>query len=472
MSEAPPATGRTMPARAAVACSLLTIGVASAVLVGWAIGSATLTSVVPGLVAMNPLTAVCFVGCGAAISIWSHAAVGLRRWLLALAGALVGLCGLARLAGYVFGWNLPIDRIIFSDQLNAQGLPNRMAPNTAFNFCLMGLAFIVLAFGRARLAQFLAMGAALTAFVAVLGYAYSITALVQVATFIPMALHTAILFLLLTGAVLCATPGDGPMPMITGNTAGSHVVRRMLPAMIFVPPVLGWLRIQGELAGWYGPSLGVALTVAAMVAGGIALTWVTARAVNQGDAERRRADEIILRMAHFDNLTGLPNRTLFEDRLRLALFRAQRSGGTVALMFLDLDGFKAVNDRLGHAAGDSVLSEAAQRMTASLRSVDTAARLGGDEFTIVLEQIKQEQDVEMVAQRLLDQLSRPYVVAGTEAKLSASAGVSLFPRDSMTASELLSLADAAMYRAKRAGKNQVMFHGMNQRPSEHAAGTR
>jgi diguanylate cyclase (GGDEF)-like protein len=186
---------------------------------------------------------------------------------------------------------------------------------------------------------------------------------------------------------------------------------------------------------------------------------VTAKAVDRGEAERRRADEITLRLAHFDGLTGLPNRLMFEDRLRRALARAERAGGTVALLFLDLDGFKEVNDVLGHGVGDQVLKQVAARIETALRSVDTAARLGGDEFTIILEQIKKLEDIQVVVQRLLLVLSEPYLVAGIEARVSASVGVSTFPTDTQVLAELMSQADAAMYRAKRAGKNQVAFHG-------------
>ncbi len=224
--------------------------------------------------------------------------------------------------------------------------------------------------------------------------------------------------------------------------------------------MLGWLRLQGEHAGLYDSAFGVAFLVGVMVIVGLVLTWATARVVDRGEVERRQFEAIVLRMAQFDSLTGLPNRILFEDRLRGALARAQRSGGMVALLFLDLDGFKGVNDTLGHEAGDQVLKESARRIEGALRTVDTAARLGGDEFTIVLEQVRGVEDVQVVASRLLLQLNNPYSVAGEPVALSVSVGVSLFPRDSQTATELLSLADSAMYQAKRAGKNKVVFHGV------------
>lgn len=440
------------------ACSVSTIAIAAGVLFGWATGNPILTSIVPGLVAMNPATAVCFILCGAALLAFREDARGARRWLPVALGALVGACGLVRLLAYVFAWNLPVDTLLFASRVNVGSIPNRMAPNTAFNFCLDGLALACLPFGRPRLTQLLALGAAFTGFIALLGYAYSASSLVRVATFIPMALHTAVLFLLVAAAVLCVTPERGVAAAVTSKLPGGRVIRRMIPTLLVAPPLLGWLRLQGEFAGLYGPSFGVALTVGVMVAMGLGMTWLTARAVDRSDFERRRAEEIALRLAHFDKLTGLPNRALFDDRLRQALARARRSKGTVALLFLDLDGFKQVNDRFGHEGGDQVLKEAARRIATALRSVDTAARLGGDEFTVVLEAVKTVEDVEMVARRLLLMLSSPYPIADTQAWLSASVGVGLYPGDSELPSELLSLADAAMYRAKRAGKNQVAFH--------------
>jgi diguanylate cyclase (GGDEF)-like protein len=438
----------------------LTVAVALAVLTGWAIGNQRLTTIVTGLVAMNPLTATCFILSAAALLIWPTVATSPRPWQPVVLASLVGLCGLARLCGYLFDWNVPLDRLLFSSRLALHGgLPNRMAPNTALNFCLIGLAILLLALKRVRLAQFLVLGAALAAFVTLVGYAYSLTSLVRIAAFIPMALHTAILFLLIAGAVLCAAPEAGPMAAITSGSPGGRVIRRMLPTLILAPPLLGWLRLQGELAGLYGPSFGVASIAGAMVAMGVGLTWVTARAVDVGEAERRRAEEITLRMAHFDNLTGLPNRTLLDDRLRQALARARRSKGMVALLFLDLDGFKLINDALGHDAGDQALKEAAERIRSALRMSDTAARLGGDEFIVVLEQITSEDDVRAVGRRLLSLLSQPYSIAGVQAKLSASVGVSLYPTHSQHPAELMHLADTAMYSAKRAGKNQIAFHG-------------
>src|SRR5581483_5882770 len=158
-----------------------------------------------------------------------------------------------------------------------------------------------------------------------------------------------------------------------------------------------------------------------------------------------------------DELTGLPNRRLLSDRLEQTLAIAQRDGSMVALLYIDLDGFKLVNDTLGHTIGDLLLSQVAQRLRSRIRYSDTLARLGGDEFTVVLTRARKKEDVDFVAGNLLECLSSLFLIEGHEMRIGASIGVSLFPENAACASDLLQQADSAMYAAKRNGKNQVMF---------------
>ena len=176
----------------------------------------------------------------------------------------------------------------------------------------------------------------------------------------------------------------------------------------------------------------------------------------------RAANEQLRSVALYDNLTGLPNRVLMEDRLGQAINRAARSGKTCALMFLDLDGFKGVNDTLGHRAGDLVLRQAADRMTSAVRKEDTVARLGGDEFVVVLSELPTKAEVEVIARKLVAEFARPFAVADATATVSASVGVALYPSDARDVEGLLERADAAMYAIKHEGKNGVRF-------AEHAA---
>ncbi|GEO82860.1 sensor domain-containing protein [Pararhodospirillum oryzae] len=173
--------------------------------------------------------------------------------------------------------------------------------------------------------------------------------------------------------------------------------------------------------------------------------------------QRKRDEERIRHQANYDSLTALANRALFHDRLANAVAVALRSGWVLALLYIDLDGFKRINDTLGHAAGDQVLSETARRLLACARDSDTVARLGGDEFTLILTDLVDADDAQRVAQRVLVSLAAPFDVKGQVARISASVGIALLPMHALDAEHLLSRADKAMYQAKRAGKNTWRF---------------
>ena len=174
-------------------------------------------------------------------------------------------------------------------------------------------------------------------------------------------------------------------------------------------------------------------------------------------SEREANWHAVRQLAFHDALTGLVNRTLFLDRLEHRLAQDARAGGTFVLMYMDLDGFKAVNDHLGHAAGDRVLQVAAQRMAACLRDGDTLARLSGDEFALLLEGEQGHGSVVQIANRLLAELEAPIVLDGGPVRVSASIGVLLAQAAGMSAATALERADAAMYRAKHAGKAGIAF---------------
>lgn len=174
-------------------------------------------------------------------------------------------------------------------------------------------------------------------------------------------------------------------------------------------------------------------------------------------SERKRAEEIITFQAYHDQLTNLPNRVLFKDRLELAIAQAQRRGGALAVMFIDVDRFKLVNDSYGHAEGDALLRGIATRLSATLRKGDTLARLGGDEFTVLLPDIDTAEDADFIARKILDALDAPFELSHGEFRATVSVGVSIFPRDGNTAEALTQHADIAMYRVKRSGKNGFRF---------------
>ena len=175
--------------------------------------------------------------------------------------------------------------------------------------------------------------------------------------------------------------------------------------------------------------------------------------------ERRRAERQIAHMAYHDHLTGLANRTLFDEHLQHAVAAARRSGESVALLFMDLDRFKLVNDSLGHAAGDLLLQMFAERLSALTRESDLLARQGGDEFMLMLTGLKGDPraDVATVVSKLAEATAAPFVIAGTEFRIGISTGVSLFPLDADSAGALLRNADAAMYLAKSAGRGRAAY---------------
>ncbi|MDA1090497.1 MAG: sensor domain-containing diguanylate cyclase [Proteobacteria bacterium] len=161
-------------------------------------------------------------------------------------------------------------------------------------------------------------------------------------------------------------------------------------------------------------------------------------------------------LANYDTLTELPSRRLFSDRLGKATDRAERAETEMAVLFIDLDGFKAVNDSLGHEAGDHVLKEVAARLRDCIRKPDTVARLGGDEFIVIIEH-QNTANAKIVGERIVNSLSRPITVPAGEAHIGASIGIAFFPGDGKSETELLKAADVAMYKVKKGGKGAVGF---------------
>ncbi len=203
-------------------------------------------------------------------------------------------------------------------------------------------------------------------------------------------------------------------------------------------------------------------------------------AVNEDITLRKEYEERLLHQANFDDLTGLPNRVLALDRLSQALARAEREHWNVALVFVDLDNFKNVNDTLGHAAGDELLMEAAQRLQSSVRKTDTVsrlgdeerfdtvARIGGDEFLIILPDLGAPVYAEVVARKILDACSKPFTLNGHDVFVTASVGLTVYPADGRDPQTLMQNADAAMYRAKEIGRNTYRFFTkqMNEQAAE------
>lgn len=195
----------------------------------------------------------------------------------------------------------------------------------------------------------------------------------------------------------------------------------------------------------------------------------------QDITERKKFNEVVERQANYDLLTGLPNRSYFYENLRWSVAAAQRTKSHLAVLFIDLDKFKPVNDNYGHVAGDKVLQSVAQRIRNNLRESDFVARISGDEFTVVLRQIDNEYVPIDVAEKLLAEIRKPYAIQDRQIYCGASIGISVFPEDSTVADELISKADYAMYEVKRSGRNGCKYftHSMQERSeSRHRMFTR
>jgi len=174
--------------------------------------------------------------------------------------------------------------------------------------------------------------------------------------------------------------------------------------------------------------------------------------------ELREQKDILYHQAHHDSLTGLPNRILFNDRLEKAIETAKRNKKTIALLFIDLDHFKEINDSLGHNFGDEILKIISNRLLEVTRDEDSIARLGGDEFTVILEKLSQVQDASLIANKIINALSQAIIVAENTLYISCSIGISIYPDDGVSAQNLLKFADSAMYKAKDEGRNNFQYY--------------
>lgn len=210
------------------------------------------------------------------------------------------------------------------------------------------------------------------------------------------------------------------------------------PFALTVRQQLGWWVIDPLVAVSFALAAGSALIVAV----------VYGRARSLREDERRACEQRLYHMANYDSLTGLPNRNLYKDRLQQALARARRRNRAVALLFLDLDGFKAVNDTAGHEAGDRLLKMVADRLRGLVREQDTVARLAGDEFVVLLEDVKERGDAERVLQQLRDVFIEPFEIGEFRFMITASIGLALYPEDAEDGASLLRRADERMYMVK------------------------
>lgn len=586
-------------ARAGGWVGLLIVVVSAVVLAGWLFNAPDLRTLWTGAVAMKANTAVAFLLLGS--SLWAlhrPQQAPVARRIARLPALLAGLIGLLSLLEYVTPADLGIDQWLFADP--AAMLPGRMAMMSAVNVLLLGAAVwtIDLEFDRGiRPSHWLALVVAGNAFLAVLGYLYGVEAFYRLVALTAMALHTALLFLLASAAVVMVRPATRFVRRIMRDDAAGLINRRLLPAAILLPPALAWLALQGQLAGLYSSTYRLALTAGSSVAIFAGLVWWSAatlqrqrgeqralqqanawqngilnsanfsvistdtngviRTINATAAERlgyrpnelqgkatpallhdpaeiaaraevltaelgrpvsadweafvakarlgecdendwtyirkdgsrfpvrlsvtamhddagritgflgvayditlqKQAEAKLLQLARSDALTGLANRPHFEEHLAAAIERSKRRGVAMALLFLDLDHFKAVNDTFGHEGGDIVLKEFAQRLCRLTRTTDLVARLAGDEFVIVLEGSVDADSIRRIANDVVTAMREPIRIFETTHEVSASIGVAMLDPAATSSLPLLRRADNALYVAKRGGRGGYHMEG-------------
>lgn len=261
--------------------------------------------------------------------------------------------------------------------------------------------------------------------------------------------------------------------------------------LAFIPfPILVWAALRFEMRGATGATCIVGAVALYHIIHGnslfgsagrfesMLLLWlyinvsaITGMALAASVSERRRAEGQLRHLAQHDPLTGLPSRAALGDRIEQAVLHADRNHRQAAILFVDIDRFKVINDTLGHSAGDAFIIQVAQRLRASVRDKDTVTRQGGDEFVIVLDDVNQVDDAGKVAQAILESMRSSFIVHDTPLHMSASIGISLYPSDGQDAETLLKHADIAMYRAKGQGRNNYVFYAadMNMRATERLA---
>jgi diguanylate cyclase (GGDEF)-like protein len=259
-----------------------------------------------------------------------------------------------------------------------------------------------------------------------------------------------------------------------GELAERHILATYAPVHGYdAAPVEAVLEVYSDVTDLVARMQRSQWTILAAVLGAMALVYLVIqlilvrykRLLREQEAARVAQEERIRHQAYHDSLTGLPNRARFGEQLEEAVRRAKRTGAPLALLFLDLDLFKRVNDTLGHDAGDALLRLAAERIRRAVREADMLFRMAGDEFTVLLEDVRGPEEAAMVAGRVLEGVAEPLQVGEHQLAVTASIGIALYPGDETVGERLIKAADTAMYRAKELGRNRYAFFApeLNQR---------
>jgi diguanylate cyclase (GGDEF)-like protein len=367
--------------------------------------------------------------------------------------ALAAFIGAMTLIEYIFGRDLRIDRLFLGQDTTYS--PERMSPITATTFLALGVALLLLDHEKRsgwQPSQLLSLWGAFAAIMSLSGYINGATATYRIFSYTQVAVYTALVLFTMSAAVFFARPREGIASDLTGRFSGSASARRFLPTVIIVPFLAAWIRIRGQRAGLFGTELGLALNVTTNVVTLSFLVWLNARLLNKTEEsleEVREAKNILYDASVKDELTGLYNRrgflTFAEEQIKIACSGRRE----LLVVFADVDGLKAINDRHGHSEGDRALKRTAEVLLAVFRETDLVARLGGDEFAVLALDCSPAGLVRINAHfdkllRAINDLAEPW-------KLSISVGaLHVNSRHQLSIEELLGNADRMMYDRKRA----------------------
>lgn len=456
--------------------SLVNMVLGLAVMVSWHLHFPALIQIHPSFAPMQYNTALGFVL--GAMGLWSARGSHWQPTLLAGAGA--ALMGGLTLTQHLFALDFGLDQLFIQHYITvATSLPGRMAPNTALCFALSGCALVMAALAQRGLRSWqpvcllsaLVVGLGL---VAMLGYLLDLPKAYGWGNLTQMAVHTAACFIVM---------GSGLMALGWRSERHGQDWRPWAIGVVSATiSITLWQALKNSsgssgVAADFMLAFGLIMTLALAYAEAKSLKWRSAvdatdkalARLGQEMVEREKAQEEVRQLAFHDALTRLPNRRLFHERLKQALLASKRSGDYGAVMVIDLDNFKPINDTYGHAVGDALLIEVAARLPACLRQTDAVARFGGDEFVVMLVELDRDCQTAsaqalQVAQKISTSLSEPYhLTVGNEGEsieivehhCSASIGLVLFANEPISQDELFRQADGAMYQAKQAGRNRV-----------------
>lgn len=422
--------------------------------VGWAGDVTVVRTLVAGPISMKASTAGMFLLAGTSVVLLAGGQK--QRQLGRLCAAACLLIAMAFLSEYIVGWNLGIDEFPFRDVVARAAHvvhPGRPGPSSVLGFLLISVS--LLGMNRRRRWEGALMAPVLgVAGLCVVGWAYSIPAFYAQASLAKMAVNTGIVFVILAAGVVFVRPGGNLQGMLSTTDPGGVMARRLIPLAVVVPLVLGWLQLIGQRRGVYGPPVGAWLLTTATIACLLAVIALGARSLSRADAQRLRLEAELHRLAGEDELTGLPNRRRFTEYLRRDLALASHHHIPGALLMIDLDRFKAINDEHGHAAGDALLRAMSDALRQGLRATDLRGRLGGDEFVAYLAHTDQLA-ARQVAEAVLALVRTTSAALGPGRQTTASIGIATDHAAGCDVEAMLAAADSAMYRAKREGGDRL-----------------